>query len=65
MTQAFAVGDQVQLKSGGQQMTVEEISGKEVTCVWFEGTKVNRQVFVAATLKPYQPPAVGFRVTRA
>lgn len=40
-------------------MTVEEISGNEVTCVWFEGTKVNHQVFVAATLKPYQSPAVG------
>lgn len=65
MSQSFSAGDIVQLKSGGEPMTVEEINGNEVTCVWSESKKLQRQVFVAATLKPYQRPAVGFRVSRA
>ena len=65
MSQSFAAGDIVQLKSGGEPMTVEEINGNEVTCVWSESKKLQRQVFVAATLKPYQRPAMGVRVSRA
>jgi len=65
VSQSFAAGDIVQLKSGGDPMTVEEVNGNEVTCVWSESKKLQRQVFVAATLKPYQPPAIGVRVTRA
>lgn len=65
MSQSFAVGDIVQLKSGGEPMTVEELNGNEVTCVWSESKKLQRQVFVAATLKPYQRPTMGVRVSRA
>jgi uncharacterized protein YodC (DUF2158 family) len=65
MSQAFTAGDIVQLKSGGESMTVEEVNGNEVTCVWSESKKLQRQVFVAATLKPYQRPSVGFTVSRA
>lgn len=45
-------------------MTVEEVSGNEIVCVWFEGKKLNRQVFVAATLKPYEPPSGTLQIRR-
>lgn len=46
-------------------MTVEEINGNEVGCVWQEGKQFHRQVFVAATLKPYERPGLGsIRLTR-
>ena len=31
----FKIGDVVQLKSGGPQMTVMKIEDSEVTCLWF------------------------------
>ena len=46
MSNKFATGDIVQLKSGGPQMTVEEVSedyiaGEEfVQCQWFSGSKL-------------------------
>lgn len=64
MAEQFSAGDIVQLKSGGERMTVEEVNGNEITCVWSESKKLQRQVFVAATLKVYKPPAVGFSVVR-
>jgi uncharacterized protein YodC (DUF2158 family) len=38
----FAVGDVVQLKSGGPQMTISKIDGDNSTykCCWFNGKKV-------------------------
>ena len=36
---AFQPGDVVQLKSGGPRMTVENVTGDEVECVWFEKNK--------------------------
>lgn len=57
----FQKGDVVMLKSGGEPMTVDDVgdyaSGMSmgpkdgVRCVWFEGKKVQRHVFDAATLK--------------
>jgi len=65
MSESFSVGDVVQLKSGGEPMTVEEVHGNDVSCVWFEGKKDHRQTFIAATLKPHKR-AVGFvQVSRA
>ncbi len=44
------VGDVVQLKSGGPRMTVEEIDGKLIDCVWFEKDKISRNSFNSALL---------------
>lgn len=57
MAEEFVVGDVVQLKSGGESMTIEEIDRDEISCVWFEGKNVKRDSFAAATLKKYK--AVG------
>jgi len=55
MANGFAVGDVVQLKSGGDVMTVEKIEGDNVFCVWSHDKKVERDTFVAATLEKYSP----------
>jgi uncharacterized protein YodC (DUF2158 family) len=51
---AFKVGDIVQLKSGGPNMSVEEvmdrISGEKVICQWFGGRKLERGAFDPKTL---------------
>ena len=44
----FKVGDVVQLKSGGPWMTVEDVKGENIHCVWFgwdkeEGSHVRIQ----------------------
>lgn len=59
MANAFAVGDVVQLKSGGELMTVEKMDGDSITCVWSQNKKVERDTFVAATLDKYESPAWG------
>lgn len=50
MAENFAVGDIVQLKSGGPKMTLESISGSTASCVWFEGSKQTRNRFILQTL---------------
>lgn len=65
MNERFSVGDVVQLKSGGQTMTVEEVTGDDISCVWFEGKNTQRQTFASGTLKVYAPPRTNLRVTRA
>jgi uncharacterized protein YodC (DUF2158 family) len=32
----FAMGDVVELKSGGPTMTIEHVGQAEVTCVWYD-----------------------------
>jgi uncharacterized protein YodC (DUF2158 family) len=46
-------------------MTVEEVKGKDVTCVWFEGPLLKRQTFVLGTLKQYVRPGIGMAVLRS
>ncbi|MCC7537539.1 MAG: DUF2158 domain-containing protein [Deltaproteobacteria bacterium] len=53
----FKAGDVVALKSGGPPMTVEEVEGSSVFCVWFEGKKSERGRFTEAALERYQPQA--------
>lgn len=55
---AFKIGDVVQLKSGGPEMTVEDIgdygkgAGKGVSCVWFDNRKRCTDTFHVDTLEP-------------
>ena len=56
MKDPFEVGDVVQLKSGGEAMTVESCDGNQVLCVWSEGKKVHRDHFAAGTLRKYSSP---------
>jgi uncharacterized protein YodC (DUF2158 family) len=65
MANTFVVGDVVQLKSGGQSMTVEEVAGDDISCVWFEGKNLQRQTFGAGTLKPYVRPTGAVMISRA
>lgn len=35
----FQAGDVVRLKSGGPLMTITEVNGNVITCIWFIGDK--------------------------
>jgi len=59
MSEDFVVGDVVRLKSGGESMTIEEIDGDDISCVWFEKKNLQRQTFGSATLKKYVRPPIG------
>jgi len=65
MSNLFTQGDVVLLKSGGVKMTVEQIAGDEISCVWFEGNKAQREIFPAAVLKKYVAPTVGVVMRRS
>lgn len=64
MAETFAVGDVVQLKSGGESMTVEGVDGDDVSCVWFEGKRVQRESFAAGTLQKYVRPSASIGLMR-
>ena len=55
MASDFGVGDTVQLKSGGEVMTVEKMEGDTVSCVWMVDKKVVRDAFVRVTLEKFTP----------
>jgi uncharacterized protein YodC (DUF2158 family) len=64
MDHGFKAGDVVQLKSGGPDMTIEDIDkyGPGTTtdsakCVWFEGMKRKDGLFELATLRSADTPA--------
>lgn len=48
---SFNAGDTVQLKCGGEVMTIEEIDNDSATCIWFDNKKVERDTFLLLTLK--------------
>ena len=51
-SEAFEVGDKVQLKSGGPVMTVVLADNQDATCVWFDEKQAKQNaVFPAAALK--------------
>jgi len=57
---SIKVGDEVQLKSGGPVMTVQQMGdytpeGPEdgVLCVWFDGSNPMERVFAQATLNKF------------
>lgn len=53
----FKAGDVVRLKSGGPNMTVEQVGQKAMTgeravwCVWFVGTKKSNDTFAPEALE--------------
>ena len=62
MAETFAAGEEVQLKSGGQPMTVEKIENDEVWCAWSDGKRIHKETFAAGALKKYVRPAPFFKV---
>ena len=54
----FQPGEVVQLKSGGEPMTVEEWDddNQRYRCVWHEKSKLKRSDFAEVTLEKYDPP---------
>ena len=66
MSEQFEVGDVVQIKSGGERMTIEEIDEDgNVSCVWFEGKQPQRGAFAAATLQKAGPRSASFSTIRS
>jgi uncharacterized protein YodC (DUF2158 family) len=52
-------GDVVQLKSGGPSMTVREVEGKDVYCVWFDQKRVlQSERFELTVLRLEQGPTL-------
>jgi len=48
---SFKAGDKVQLKSGGEIMTIEEIDDDSATCIWFDNKNIERHTLLLITLK--------------
>jgi len=46
----FQVGDVVQLKSGGPNMTVKRLMGIGVDCVWFDGQRLAQSAWFESDL---------------
>lgn len=53
----FKPGDVVQLKSGGETMTVEEVGDDYVSCVWFNAKKSNETASRQSSSKPCPIPS--------
>ncbi|MBP0116386.1 YodC family protein [Bradyrhizobium vignae] len=57
MSSDIKLGDVVQLKSGGPKMTIQKlgtfttVGGPGAVCVWFDGSKEQKQVFALVTLQ--------------
>ncbi len=42
----FEIGDVVCLKSGGPDMSVEQVTNDEIVCIWFdEGRRIKERAF--------------------
>lgn len=54
MPNSFDVGDVVELKSGGPEMTVQSKDGDHVWAQWFGGRKLERGRFPVASLLPVE-----------
>lgn len=63
MSQQWKIGDVVQLKSGGPQMTVTRVHHDgDVDCQWFYRTDAQSGTFPAGSVQAYQQPPVSARV---
>lgn len=65
MSDEFNIGDVVELKSGGPEMTVSSIDGKICTCIWFDNSNKMKDEFEKDILKKVERGGGGFTVTRA
>jgi uncharacterized protein YodC (DUF2158 family) len=52
----FAIGEVVKLKSGGHEMTVQEITEDGAKCIWSEGKRVRSESFHPTLLILRDPP---------
>ena len=68
MADEFKAGDLVQVKSGGERMTVENVGDMYgqpmVHCVWFEGKRVVRDSFRPEALMIAAASTIGVRISR-
>jgi uncharacterized protein YodC (DUF2158 family) len=54
MSAPFQIGDVVELKSGGPDMTVESIEEVKVLCIWFDKADMKQARFPSDTLQKVQ-----------
>jgi len=64
MTEQLKPGDVVQLKSGGQTMTIEDIENIDTEkayaiCIWFEKSECKSKNIFLSALKKYKEPKDG------
>ena len=66
MTQQFISGDVVKMKSGGPEMTVEEVINDRVHCSWFDKNTLIEKDFNINLLIKHEPVAedIGFMLSR-
>lgn len=60
MAQKYGVGDKVQLKSGGPEMTVKALPSAHRSyyiCQWFAGKKLEQGEFPEGSIKAVEPEA--------
>ena len=59
----FAIGDVVKLKSGGHEMTVQEVTEDGTKCIWSDGKRVRSESFHPTLLIARDAPITGINIT--
>ena len=63
MADEFKIGDVVQLRSGGQEITVVEIANDDVVCQWFsKDGRLRKDQFPAACLQQKPQPLINLNL---
>src|SRR3977135_1912720 len=58
----FAIGEVVKLKSGGHEMTVQEIMEDGAKCIWSDGKRVRSESFHPTLLIARGAPITGINI---